>query len=622
MKIITTPLCVGLFAASGILSANEQQTIDEEILVTGARTTQLLSESLSSATVITAGDIEAAQASSMIDVLNQVVGADVDQSGSRGSLANLRLRGSESDQVLVLVDGVRIAGASSGLAAIQHIPVEHIDRIEIVRGPRSSLYGADAIAGVIQVFTKNGRGEDQKLAGNVQLGVRSHDTYEGQAGIRGRSGGTYYSANLSIEDSEGFDSTVTTPSAFVSRPPGVTDPDSDEDGYQETSVSANIGHSFGNELNVDLAYLRSEGESEFDAGSQDETDFLNDSASLRISAPISENLTAALALGYARDERQNVGTNPSEFNTERDSISLQFDYQLAEGHVINFGYDFYDDKVESTANFIQGSRDNQAVFAQYLADLGVVSIQANLRNDDNETYGSETTGSAALGFAVFKDVNLSVSYGTAFKAPTFNDLYFPFTDFGFGFTFEGNPNLDPESSESLEVMLDGQAAESLSWSIAYYQTDIEDLIQGSADFSTVENIAEAEIQGVEGTLDWTINGITTGLFVSYVDAEDANSGERLGRRSRIKAELDVAASLGELDVAATWSYHGNRLDGTTELGGYGLLNLRAAYNLSDDITLGARVSNVFDRDYTLLSRFGTTFRNDGRNYSAYVRYSF
>ncbi len=599
MKNLVAVAVATTSAFTPVITQAEQQ-LDEHILVTATRSEQMLKNSLSSAAILTEVEIDSAQAQSLPELLDHIPGLDIDHSGGLGSLTSLRLRGTENDHVLVLVDGIRAANATSGTAALTHLPVTQVERVELVRGPRSSLYGSNAIGGVIQIFTKKGK---EELKPYLDLSYGSHDTQISQAGVRGLYGNTAYSLNGSYTETAGYDRTYNNSGA-----------DTDKDGYRQSALSASIQHQFANGVSLAMDYLRSEGNSEFD-GSNDSTDFINESGSLSVSLPIRDNLKLKAQLGSYRDQTTSFGFSPSLFETTRDSAALQLDYQMAESHQLSFGYDYHIDDVSSSANFIESERDNHSWFTQYLGKIERWSIEAGFRSDDNEAFGSYETGNLAIGYDLTDDILVSLSYGTGFKSPTFNDLYFPFTDFGcfFGscFTFEGNPNLAPEKSESLELLVHGQTG-NIAWFASLYQTDIDDLISLSSDYSTVANVAEAKILGGEVGANSDLFGWRTAIALTYTDPRDQSDDSLLIRRSRASANLDISRQFGKLDLALFWQAQSYRLDQDQDfdgkkdrLSGYATVDLRARYQINNELSLALKINNLFDKQYRLIQPFET-----------------
>jgi len=555
----TLPLVVATATAAISLEA-EQSPEYEEVFVTAARILQPVDETLASVEVFDAITIEKSLARDLPELLRGLAGVDVFSNGGRGANAGISLRGLASDNTLILVDGLRVSSATSGATAVQHIPLSMIERIEVVKGSKSSLYGSDALGGVIQIFTKGSLSESTPY---IRVGYGSHNRYQAAAGYSYSDDANRFSANISYEDTDGF-SRIDTDS-------GV---DADDDGYDELAVSLSGSHEYANGSKVYANYLLSEGNTEFDSGGSDSTDFTNQAARIGYTAKVSESLSADFNVGFSEDDRETFSAFASTFNTERYIFNAQFDYQLSDNKIITLGYDYFDDQVESTQVFDETKRDNHALFAQYLLTASVFSVQVGVRADDNEAFGSHTTGNLALGYQLTDEVQLTFSYGTGFKSPTFNDQYFPFTDFGFGTIFQGNPNLEPEESENLEIMLRGNHG-SLDWSVALYQTGLENQIDGFAFDSsnglfTALNLDETEVEGGEISIDYSVNGWYLDLGLSYISARNALTGARLERVARTQSNLDLGKSFGAFDAAFSLYSQGNRISRGNRLGGYGL----------------------------------------------------
>ncbi len=586
----------------------ESTIVEETIVVTATRTEQPLAETLSSVSVLTRGDIERAQAVDLTELLVRLPGVDRDHSGGRGANASLKIRGTESDHTLVLIDGVRSFSATTGSTALQHIPLNQVERIEVVRGPKSSLYGADALGGVVQVFTKKGsRKGGDGFSGSLSTELGSHNLRKSTVGVYHALADTSLGINLSHEETDGIDRTYRDDLL-----------DGDSDGYREFSAAATVQHSFAGGAVLAVNYLRSQGDTEFDGGADDYTEFVNETRALRLKAPFSEAFDMTLELSHFRDDADTFGSFPSGFETRRNAALLQGDYKLGTGHLISLGYDYYLDEVNGSTEFSETERDNKAVFIQYQGSFGDLQTNASLRGDDNESYGHHGAGSLALGYPLAGDTYLSVSYGSAFKAPTFNDLYFPFTDFGGGFFYQGNTGLEPEESQTLELSLRSQGAV-LDWFLSVYRTDIENLIALNSSFTSVDNIDEAEISGAEVGASLAVLGWDTNISLSYTDPRDKASDEVLVRRARGKVYAEISRRFGKFDLSFAWRTQSHRLGADrVKLGGYNTLDIRSLYQLTPSFQVAAKVENVFDQDYTLVEGFAT----EGLFASASVRYSF
>ncbi len=581
----------------------------DPVIVTATRTAQTADETLSSVTVITRKEIERRQAQSVQDLLRGVPGVDIANNGGPGKATSVFLRGTESDHVLVLIDGVKVGSATLGTTAFQDIPVEQIERIEIVRGPRSSLYGSEAIGGVIQIFTRKGGGP---LKPFFSIGGGSYQTYNASAGVSGGGERGWFSLNASGIDTEGFNACNGKPSPGGA---GCFTTEPDKDGYRNLSGSLRAGYRFDNGAEVDVHALRAEGKNEFDGSFVNESESVQQilGSTLRFSPADIWHIT--LTAGRSRDESDNFkdGTFKSRFDTERDTLSFQNDLSIATDHLLTVGADYQDDRVDGTTAYAVSSRDNTGLFTQYQGRFGAHDVQLSLRRDDNEQFGTRHTGGAAWGYALNEGLRLTASYGTAFKAPTFNELYFP----GFG-----NPNLRPEESDSIELGLSGKATWG-HWSLNAYETRINDLIAFDASTFAPANIDQARIRGMEAMLGTRLGNWDLNANFTLLDPENrsggANDGNVLPRRARQSLRLDADRDFGRYRLGATLLAAGKRYDdlaNTRSLSGYATLDVRAEVALAKDWRLQARVENLLDKDYETAA----FFNQPGRSLYLTLRY--
>lgn len=573
------------FSAACVRAESDPPTLPP-VQVTASRVAQQADDALAAVSVITREQIERSQTQSLPELLRATPGLGVTGNGGPGKLAPIFLRGTNSDHVLVLIDGVRIGSATLGTAALQDIPLAQIDRVEVVRGPRSSLYGSEAIGGVIQIFTRRGGGP---LRFDASLGAGSAGTYASSVGWSGGAGAGWYALSMNSLNTNGFDACRGKPSPAGA---GCFTNEPDRDGYRSLSGSLRAGYRVGESTEIDVNWLRAEGRNEYDGSFTNEGTFLQDVLGARFRTKPFDSWHVTLAAGRSRDETDNFvnGRYRSSFDTRRDTVSLQNDFTVAGGHTLSLGVDYLNETVGGTTAYRISSRDNTGVFVQYLGESGPVQVQAALRQDDNQQFGRHGTGSAALGYRFGEALRASASYGTAFKAPTFNQLYFP--DFG-------NPDLRPEESANLELGLDGRAAQA-NWSLRAYRNRITDLVSGFP----VSNIASARIDGVEATLSAEVAGWMLATNLSLLDpqsrADDANRGKQLPRRARQLFNLEVDRNWGALRTGLTLHSEGRRFEdlaNTVALGGFTTVDLRFETTLAPDWRLQARLANVFDKRY-------------------------
>jgi vitamin B12 transporter len=599
-----------------VLAAVDEATDLSPVLVTATRTAQTADETLAPVSIVTRADLERRQVRSVPDALRGLPGVTFSNSGGSGKVSSLSLRGTNTSHLLVLVDGVRIGSATAGITSLETLPIEQIERIEVVRGPRSSLYGSEAIGGVIQIFTRKGGGP---LRPRFSAGAGRYQTVNGSLGLSGGGDRAWFDATLSFEDTEGFNACRGEP--FVG---GCFTDEPDKDGYRNASGSLRAGYRFGNG-DLGLHWLRSESEVEFDG-------FTNESSGVQQVLGAKANFSPLdrwdlkLSAGRSWDELDVLtdGRFGDRFETIRDTASWQNDVYFGEPHLVTLGLDFLKDSVYGTTDYTVDSRENWGLFGQYQGDFGAHRVTASMRYDDNEQFGGHATGDAAWGYGFDNGLRLTASYGTAFKAPSFNDLYYPFLDFGFGFGYSGNPDLDPEKSRSAEIGLSGRIQDA-TWAVNVYQTDLDDLISidASGMISTPINVDTARIRGVEAVgsaqvWDWDLKASLT-LLDPENRSNSANNGNLLVRRPEQTFQLDLDRELGRMGLGASLFAAGRSYDdlaNRVRLDGYVLVDLRAEYRFTDSFRLQGRLENLFDEEYETVAYYN----QPGRAFYLTLRY--
>ncbi len=572
----------------------EDVTNLEPIVVTATRTAETADETLASVTVIDRAEIDRRQSKTMTDILRGLPGVAISNSGGLGQPTSVFLRGTESDHTLVLIDGIKVGSATIGSTPWQNIPTDQIERVEVVRGPRSSLYGSEAIGGVIQIFTR--RGQAVPLTPRLSLGAGSYNTIRTNGGLSLGNERGWLDANLGFEQSAGFNACNGEPfvgGCFVDEP--------DDDGYTNKNGALSGGWRVADRLSLEADFLRSEGDVEFDgsafAGNRNKT--ILQVARLQAKAQPLDAWTSSLDVGRSWDKSRVFFDDLflNRFDTRRDSLGWQNDILFGSAQQLTLGVDYQRDVVTTKPTLAEDSRDNTGVYGQYLGRLGRADLQFSLRQDDNSQFGGHGTGSAALGYSLDNGLRLTASYGTAFKAPTFNELYFP----GFG-----NPDLKPEQSWSTEVGVSGGHPWG-RWAANLYETDIDDLIstvQVAPNLFLPENVDRARIRGLElwttAELDgWLLDANLT-LLDPRNESSGPNNGKLLPRRPEQTFRLDADRQFGRIGVGGTLFVSGRRFDDAANrirLDGFSLVDLRADYAFTDALRVQARVENLFDEQY-------------------------
>lgn len=583
---------------------NDTEALDP-IIVTATLGPKTVGESLSSVTVIEKDDIRRQQPAEFRDLLDAQPGVNVVSDGSYGKTTSVFLRGAGSSGTVLLLDGIRLRSATAGIPPWQFLPPELMERVELVRGAKSSLYGADAVGGVIQAFTLEPEAGRQ---GWAELSGGSHETLETTAGVAGREGQSAFLAGGVYSDTEG-----------TSLRAGGEDK-----GFRNAGGLAKISHEFRQGGGAGLTVFQSEGNTEFEGG---DTDFLIRAMGLYLEAVASDYWRTRIQFSEARDEQDTFGSFPSTFDTL--SRSARWENTLTAGvHELVLGSEVVIDEVDGSSDFLENSRSNSAVFGQGRLNFDATDLLLSLRLDDNEAYGKDETGGVALGHQLDRAHRLRLSYATSFRAPTFNDLYLtvPF--------YTGNPDLDAEEGQMIEAGFTGRY-DHWYWDIALYQNDVKDLITFVSDpvtfEGTMENVETARIRGIEVSSGIETAGWNLAAAVTYADTENRDTGARLPRRAEKNVRLDVDRLFAQWSVGASFIAESDRYNdaaNTSLLSGYGTVDIRTAWNFQPGWSASLKVDNLLDRRYaTSRGNDSVTFEPfdylaAGRTFMASVRYDF
>lgn len=596
MKLILNPsLLAGVCLGMSLVHAQApRDTTPEEIIVAANRLEQSLTAVLAATTVIDKETIQQSSAQSLAGLLASVPGMQFSPSGGQGAQTSLFMRGTESDHTLILVDGVQMTTNSGSAGRLEFIPLDQIERIEIVRGPRSSIYGSEAIGGVVNIITKPNIQED--LSGSVKLMAGTENSSNANIGLQGRVGNTALSLNASRRMTDGID--------FSERG------SSDDDGYENDSLSLSFSHQFSEQLSLSSSYSSFDAESDYDDGAVN-TDSQQFSAT--VAAAFTEHWDSNFILERFEEDNLNAGafglTNSS---TENKKLSWQNTYTFDASNLFSFGIDHQQQELRyATFGALQTdtSRDNDGVYGVYIRESGPLDFTLSLRNDDNERFGNHSTGSIAIGRDFGESTRAWVSYGTAFKAPNLIDLYVDFPSF----FFFANPDLKPETAESLELSLQTHAL-GATWQVNVFRNDIDDLIASDATFTSLANIQEARIDGMEATVSSMIAGWRLDAALTLLDHENRSTEIGLLRRPEQTLSLNIAREFGSLDITVNLFAQNEHLDidpltfGSSKVGGFGVINLIAGYRFSEDLNLRLRVGNLLDKEYQVVDGFNTQDR--------------
>ncbi|HEY8034600.1 MAG TPA: TonB-dependent receptor [Methylobacter sp.] len=599
-KLIFSSLLLTSFNTQ--LHAQETPQNLPDLVVTATRTETAKNQLAAAATIYTRKDIERLQAKTIPELLSGTTGIDMVQSGGYGKDTNIYMRGTNSDHVLVLIDGIKIGSVTSGTTPFQFIPIDQVERVEIIRGPQSSLYGSEAIGGVIQIFTRKG-GRENKPSVTLDAGGGSYDTYRASGSVSGKWKNSWYTLASSQFGSQGFNSRQPVPGRF-----GVNEPD--KDGYLNTALNARLGHRFDNNAEVEAFFMRAEGKSEFDGNFQNKTEFVEQTVGTTASMNIVDNWRSLLRLGQSRDEGDNFapdGTFSSRFNSTRWNASWLNEVALSDDHQLIIGSDYRLDQVNSSTAYNETSRYDAGIFTElHSRILDDHFINASVRGDKNEAFGDQLTGNFGWRYNGGYGISPFASFGNAFKAPTFNQLYFP----GFG-----NPSLKAEQSTSFEEGVAGNH-DWLQWEIRGYHTNIDNLIVNVTNpatfLSSAENIGKAQIDGIEAEIGTQLMGWNSKLNMNLLSPKNRESNMRLPRRAEKTLSYDLSRSFGQFDLGANVLAQAERFDDVlnrTKVAGYVTVDLRSAYHLNKNWMLSAKLNNLLDKQYQTINTYNTADRN-------------
>lgn len=581
-------LTAGLTGLTCLLTFAPSQADDRlgPINITAAREAPAIAPAMPE-TVITREEIERSQARSITDLLSGRAGLNVINQGGPGKVSNVSIWGQSASRTAVFVDGIRVGLPSAGQTYLEHIPLAHIERIEIVRGPRSGQWGADAGGGVIQIITRAGTEDGTHLSGGIGAGFRGQR--EADAQIGGRQGAFDYSLGVAHTQTDGFDS--------------FEESDPDDDGYRNQSVQGQAGYRFGDGGYVRGHVLGSEAETEFDStfGPFGANEVDESSRAYGVSASTGQigfwQLRARAGRSTAdRDFYENRSTLSSRLPTyayddQRDTAFLASDFRINDRHTITVGGDWTKDSAETSPDYLINDRINRAVFLQVNSRLSDrLDLQAAARRDSNEQFGTANTGSIDLAFDLTRRLTLTAGHGTAFTAPSFDLLYAPFAGFS-------NPDLEAERTRTSRAGLQWDDG---AWHAEFtaFRTTGRDLIRTG--FNPV-NIERTRVRGAETHLGYTRDDWSASAALTYLSTEDRDTGERLVRQPRWSGRIELDRRLGAFGVGATLRGRSNSAStGPEENSGFVTADLRGSYRINADWRIEARVENLFDREYQVV----------------------
>ena len=602
--------------------------LEEIEVTTPLRVPEKAKNVIADTTVITSDEIKRAGLSSLPQLLQQQPGVEVTNAGGPGKTSSINIRGTSSTHSIILIDGLRVGSSTTGTTAIQNIPLSQIERIEIVRGPVSSLYGQDGIGGVIQIFTKKGK---KGFHPYVSAGYGRYQTKEMAAGVAAGNDSTSFALNLAGMNTDAF-------SAFVPNDNAAANtPNLDDDTYRNRSVTSNLTHQFTDKVKIDFQYYLSTGRNMFDNRFASAT-YLNykdktkqEAYSTKLTGKINDNWESSLKIGKGTDlysaQQKYDNTTFADVAGVVDKYETS-QYQLAWQNNINFDYgslvllyDYLKEEIDTTSVYAKDDRDNNGFVIAYNTQYEEHTLQTSLRQDINSQYDNETTGSIGYAYQINDQWKASSSFGTAFVAPNFNYLYNGSS---------ANPDLKPETSKNIEASLKYSENSTLV-SLTAYQNTIDDFIISNFDTGyTPENLNKAKIQGMTLAADHFLGNLQIKGSVTTESPSNEDTDKDLPLRANLYGSAHLNYYVQDWIFGVEQISSGSRYndpDNTVKIAGYMVTNLVTNYVFNEKFTINVRLDNALDKDYALAydgnpDTSGFAYQTPGRSLSANLRYDF
>lgn len=594
-------LFIALFCAATHSAQAATDNLDE-VVVTATRMPQSLDRTIADTTVLNEQDIRNSGAADVPTLLRSLAGIEVAQSGGLGAQSGIFMRGTNSNQVLVLIDGVRVDSATTGSTALEHIMLDSVERIEVVRGNVSSLYGSEAIGGVIQVFTKHGSGAP---ALNASAGLGSHGTQRLSAGISGEVNATSFNVNAGRVKTDG----VSAINPLLA--PGVNP---NNNGYDNNTVDAQIKHAINADHALSASVFSTRGNTSFDNPyNLAVTDVNNTVESIdKLSLASDDQLTdiwhsqVRLAQGVDDSHTYLNGAPAYRYRTQNNQLAWQNNFKVADGQQLSLAAEHLGQSVNSDTVYTQVKRNVNSVLGGYTGDYGTQQIQLNLRQDNYSDFGTANAGLLGYGLAFADGWRATATVSNAFKAPTFDDMYLPAV-------WGGNPNLRPERSQNKEIGLH-YASRGQRVDAVYFDNRIHDLIVYQ--FPLTVNVNQARIDGTELSYAGDFGNSHLKANATFQNPHDAVTGQTLLRRAKEFASVAATHDFAAWNFGAEVRYSGTRQDTnfntfpstSVTLSSYWLLNLTSSYSIDKHFSLNARVDNLFNRNYSEVYSYNTLGR--------------
>lgn len=552
-------------------------------VVTATRVETRADALLSDVTVIDGEELRNAPGRTLSELLARRAGLQMSSNGGLGKTASLFVRGTENRQVLLLVDGVRFGSSTAGTPTLDNLPLSAIERIEVLKGPASALYGSDAVGGVVQVFTRRGREGFTPNAG-VTLGSYGHRA--ATAGFTGGTGAVDYALSVGTVRERGFSATNPAVSSNGHNP--------DDDAFEQDSISASLGWTLAPGWRTGLTWLQAEGVNEYDNGPSAfnvRADTFSRAAGWSLERQWTPQTRTQFKVARSDDRSTNfnTATSTSAFNTAQTQITLQHDWATPIGKAL-LGVESIKEAVSGTQAYAVRSRTTDAAFVGLQGDAQGHIWQANLRRDRNTQFGGATTGFASYGYQLTPNWRPHLAYGTSFKMPSFNTLYFVSP------SFTGNPSTQPERGKSREV--------GLTFSEGAHEVRLIRFDNRVRGFITIQpavtNVPRVRIEGWSLGWEATAGAWRWNAQLELLEARNQLNRLRLARRADEQLTVGVDHSMGAWSWGSSLLAQGRRFDNaanTVPLAGFATVDLYTRYRIDPQWSVSLRLNNLADKVY-------------------------
>ena len=575
-----------------------QTAPNDQFVVSATRTLKSISDLPAQVTLINRLDIIETGAATLVELLQRRANLDIRATGGPGQSSGVFIRGTNATHTLVLIDGQRVASSTSGAAAFEHIALDLIERIEVVRGPLSALYGSEAIGGVIQLFTRKSTasGADAPTRVFASAGVGTFSSRQMDAGVDSRVGDTQILFNASYRRVDAPSASNPAAGSFTYNP--------DRDPYENTSAMIKLTHQLWQGETVTFNAWQSKGKVRFDSGPGN--DALNDQTLTAIQLGSENNFASwwksRLSIGSTSDDSVVTSNFSGKFKTTQRQTSWQNQLATPAGEVL-LGIERRAEKVAAATNYTAKTRTTDSLFGSITQQVAEQTLAINGRRDKEDQFGSRSTGGVSWSYQLWKDELVYLSAGRAFRAPSFNDLHFP------GFS---NPLLRPERSESGEFGWRLNRRNFLL-NLAVFENRIEDLIAFDSATFRPQNVRRARIRGWELGVDTAWAGIDWRTRVTAQRPEDADTDKQLRSRAKLLGTIGGSTTLGAWKLGADVTASGSRFDSANEapssrMGGYALIGAFARYRIDPQWTLELNGNNLGNQKYELARGYNTLGR--------------